>query len=156
MMQRCAACAGLGICPDCNGRGKIDTGLYKNVKIDCAACEKSGRCPSCGGTGKVEKHIPHDTLLGALSEQYAEVMRMERITEERVHALRRQGIDPTAYRYEWLREQHRVWVDPHNRLVGKAHRQITAESSLWDILMEARERRDAVLGYLRALERMSK
>lgn len=151
VQRRCPACAGVGDCPECFGKGKINTGLYKGVTVDCGACGKSGKCPECGGRGSVRMGPDPDSLFGVLGKQRDAVFQLESLAASKIRILKARGIDPAEKRYGWLREHHCVWADSNGRIIGRTMTEITEESSLWDILTEAMGRRQAVLDYLEAL-----
>lgn len=44
----CIDCAGKGICPHCEGTGRVTTALGS---WSCTICQRSGRCGTCGGSG---------------------------------------------------------------------------------------------------------
>jgi hypothetical protein len=153
MMQRCRTCYAVGKCPECGGKGKVDTGLWGGVRLECDACDGTGKCPDCSGRGRKRAKPEEGTMFGALKSRENASAAMEKEIDRRISSLRRSGVDPAAMRYSALREDHGVWASKAGTLVAKPRRLLTDDSSLYDILLEDQERSDALLEYLRALEK---
>ena len=153
MMQRCQTCMAVGKCPECSGRGSILTPLHDKVRIRCDACDGSGKCPECNGHGKVRARPREDSIFDALRGQYDASNQRDREASMRLQALRQLGADPSAPRWEALREQFGIWASRDGRLIAKPRRWLTEDSSLYDILLEDQERGDAMLDFLRELEK---
>ena len=45
----CSACAGSGVCQECNGEENQE---FDGVTPFCEACDGSGECRTCDGTGE--------------------------------------------------------------------------------------------------------
>jgi hypothetical protein len=153
MLQRCQTCFAVGKCPQCNGKGKVDTGLWGNVRLPCEACDASGKCPDCSGRGKKRAKPDEGTMFGALKSRQDASMGRDREIDHKILALRNAGVDPAHSRFSFLREEHGIWASKAGTLVAKPRRLLTDDSSLYDILLEDQDRSDALLDYLRALEK---
>ncbi len=153
MMQRCQTCYAVGKCPECNGKGKVDTGLWGGVRLECDACDGSGKCPDCSGRGKKRAKPDETTMFGALDSKQNASYARDREIDRRITALRSRGFDPAASEFSVLREDHGIWASKTGTLIAKPRRQLTEGSSLYDILLEDQDRADAMLAYLRALEK---
>lgn len=56
-MATCNECKGSGgvKCPNCDGKGKVYTGMFRTNTEECKLCHGSGRkkCGVCNGKGSV-------------------------------------------------------------------------------------------------------
>jgi hypothetical protein len=47
----CWRCGGIKLCPECDGAGVGNSGIYGEVPVDCWYCGETGRCPDCDYQG---------------------------------------------------------------------------------------------------------
>ncbi len=48
-MERCERCKGTGVCPECEGSGEAEHGLFGLDLVEdvCHTCGGTGKCPDC-------------------------------------------------------------------------------------------------------------
>jgi hypothetical protein len=123
------------------------------MRIECDACDGSGKCPDCSGRGRKRAKAEEGTMFGALKSREDASRTRDKEVERRLASLRARGAEPASAAYGALREEHGIWASRKGLLIAKPRRILTDDSSLYDILLEDQERSDAMLAFLREIER---